>query len=52
MRHKNPLEIFPDGHPPPPGEIRQIDPPPLSGKSDTLRGGGMDIYWNHTINFS
>ena len=27
MRHKNPLEIFPDGHPPP-GKLGKLTPPP------------------------
>ena len=37
--------------PPFPWKIRQIDPLSL-GKSDPLCGGGMDIFCNHTINFS
>ena len=49
MRHKNPLEVFPYGHPPPPWKIRQIDTLPLE-KSDPFRGGGgKDIFWNHIM---
>ena len=38
MHCENPLEIFPYGALPLP-----------TGKSDPFRGGGMDIFWNHTI---
>ena len=50
-RHKNPLEIFPCGDPPvPTGKLGKLTPPP-PGKSDPFRGGGMDIFWNHTMSF-
>ena len=48
MRHEHPLEKFPYGPPHSTLEIRQIDPPP-PGKSDPFRGGGMDIFWNQTL---
>ena len=37
--------------PPPPRNFWTLDPPPPnpSGISNPFRGGGMDIFWNHTI---
>ena len=50
MRHENPMEIFPYGDPPPHWKIRQIDPPyPLENPIPSMGGGGMDIFWNHTL---
>ena len=30
------------------GKLGKLTPPP-PGQSDPFRGGGMDIFWNHTI---
>ena len=36
--------------PPPPSEIYLFQTPLPLGISITLHGGGMDIFWNHTLN--
>ena len=49
MRHEKHLEIFPYGEPPhATGKLGKLTPLP-PGKSDPFRGGGMDIFWNHTL---
>ena len=36
-------------NPPLPSEISAFEPPSPSEFPVTFRGGGMDIFWNHTI---
>ena len=36
-------------NPPLPSEISAFEPPSLSEFPVTFRGGGMDIFWNHTF---
>ena len=47
----NPVENYSRGHPLYPSEISTIEPPhPLGISIDHLwGGGGMDIFWNHTL---
>ena len=36
-------------NPPLPSEISAFEPPSPSEFPVTFRGGGMDIFWNHTL---
>ena len=50
MHHKNPGEIFPYDAPLlPNGILGKLTLPLPPGKSDPFCEGGMDIFWNHTI---
>ena len=50
LLHKNPREIFPYGAPLlPTGILGKLTPPLPPGKSDPFCGGGVDIFWNQTI---
>ena len=50
MHHKNPGEIFPYDAPLlPTGILGKLTLPLPPGKSDPFCEGGMDIFWNHTI---
>ena len=50
MHHKNPGEIFPyDALLLPTGILGKLTLPLPPGKSDPFCEGGMDIFWNHTI---
>ena len=49
----NPVESYSRGHPCTPRKFLPFTPPPPHplGISIDHPGGGMDIFWNHTISF-
>ena len=46
-----PLEVILWSNPPPFWNFLGLWPPNPPGISNSLRGGGLDIFWNHTLSF-
>ena len=46
-----PLEVILWSNPPPFWNFLGLWPPNPPGISNSLRGGGLDIFWNHTMPF-